>query len=105
MVLIYANLKQMNTDSFFSVVFQDYVLFPFKLAQNVATDTEYNQSFVKKCLEDAGLKERITDSGMDMETYLYKDFDDTGIEISGGEAQKNCYCKGSLQKFTIYTSG
>ena len=43
---------------------------------------------VKKCLEDAGLKERITDSGMDMETYLYKDFDDTGIEISGGEAQK-----------------
>lgn len=25
---------------------------------------------------------------MDMETYLYKDFDDTGVEISGGEAQK-----------------
>ena len=68
--------------------FQDYILFPFKLAQNVATDTEYSQSFVKKCLEDAGLKKRITDSGMDMETYLYKDFDDTGVEISGGEAQK-----------------
>lgn len=85
------DIRKFKADEYrqlFSVVFQDYILFPFKLAQNVATDTEYSQSFVKKCLEDAGLKKRITDSGMDMETYLYKDFDDTGVEISGGEAQK-----------------
>ncbi len=85
------DIRKFKADEYrqlFSVVFQDYILFPFKFAQNVATDTEYSQSFVKKCLEDAGLKKRITDSGMDMETYLYKDFDDTGVEISGGEAQK-----------------
>ena len=85
------DIRKFKTDEYrqlFSVVFQDYTLFPFQLAQNVATDTEYNTELVKKCLVDSGFGERINNGGMEMETYLYKDFDDTGIEISGGEAQK-----------------
>ncbi len=85
------DIRKFKTDEYrqlFSVVFQDYTLFPFQLAQNVATDTEYNTELVKKCLMDSGFGERINNGGMGMETYLYKDFDDNGIEISGGEAQK-----------------
>ncbi|MDE6615738.1 MAG: ABC transporter ATP-binding protein/permease [Lachnospiraceae bacterium] len=85
------DIRKFKTDEYrqlFSVVFQDYTLFPFQLAQNVATDTEYNSELVKKCLVDAGFGERINNGGMGMETYLYKDYDDNGIEISGGEAQK-----------------
>ncbi len=85
------DIRKFKTDEYrklFSVVFQDYTLFPFQLAQNVATDTEYNSELVKKCLVDAGFGERINNCGMGMETCLYKDYDDNGIEISGGEAQK-----------------
>ncbi len=85
------DIRKFKTDEYrklFSVVFQDYTLFPFQLAQNVATDTEYNSELVKKCLVDAGFGERINNGGMGMETCLYKDYDDNGIEISGGEAQK-----------------
>ncbi|MCI9079357.1 MAG: ABC transporter ATP-binding protein [Lachnospiraceae bacterium] len=85
------DIRKFKTDEYrqlFSVVFQDYMLFPFQLAQNVAADTEYNEVLARKCLVDAGFGERISGGGMEMETYLYKDFDDKGIEISGGEAQK-----------------
>ncbi len=85
------DIRKFKADEYralFSVVFQDYTLFPFQLAQNIATDTEYNKELVKKCLKDSGFGERIKEHGMGLETYLYKDFDDNGVEISGGEAQK-----------------
>ena len=72
----------------FSVVFQDYTLFPFKLAQNVAVDVEYNADQVEKCLRDAEFGDRLETLGEGLESFLYKDYDDNGIEISGGEAQK-----------------
>lgn len=72
----------------FSVVFQDYVLFPYMLAQNVAVDVDYDREKVRKCLIDAGLGDRLWEWERGEETYLNKDFDDSGIEISGGEGQK-----------------
>lgn len=72
----------------FSVVFQDYVLFPYMLAQNVAVDVDYDREKVRKCLVDAGLGDRLREWERGEETYLNKDFDDNGIEISGGEGQK-----------------
>ena len=46
--------------SLFSVVFQDFRLFSFPLAQNVAAGREYDGDRVKKCLEDAGFGERLS---------------------------------------------
>lgn len=71
----------------FSVVFQDYQLFSFVLAENVAVSSDYDKNKVIKCLKDAGFGERLNAIEKGVETYLYKDYDD-GIEISGGEAQK-----------------
>jgi len=85
------NICKFRADEYrqlFSVVFQDYILFPFRLAQNVAASIKYDEAHVKKCLENAGFRERLEEPGIGMETYLYKDFDDNGVEISGGEAQK-----------------
>ncbi len=73
----------------FSVVFQDFVLMALMLAENVAADKEYDAEAVKKCLCDAGFGERLSQMGeRGIEKYLYKDYTDEGIEISGGEAQK-----------------
>jgi ATP-binding cassette subfamily B protein len=72
----------------FSVVFQDSKLFSFSLAENVAADTEYDPERVEDCVRRAGLSQRIDSMDNGIETCLYKDFDEQGVEISGGEAQK-----------------
>jgi len=74
--------------SLFSVVFQDYVLFPLWLGQNVVAGDDYETECVRKCLEDAGFSERLKDMQDGLDTVLYKEFDEGGTQISGGEAQK-----------------
>lgn len=80
--------KQEEYNKLFSVVFQDYTLFPFKLGQNVALDTHYDAQKVEQCLRDAGFADRLQEMPAGLDTYLYTDYDDSGIQISGGEAQK-----------------
>lgn len=77
----------------FSVVFQDSKLFAFSLAENVAADTEYDAERVTDCVIRAGLGERLEAMENGIETCLYKDFDEHGVEISGGEAQKLCLAR------------
>ncbi len=77
----------------FSVVFQDSKLFSFSLAENVAADTEYDAERVTDCVIRAGLGERLEAMEKGIETCLYKDFDEHGVEISGGEAQKLCLAR------------
>lgn len=74
--------------SIFSVVFQDFNLFAFTLGQNVATDFEYDEERAKESLNMAGFGERLGTLENGLDTYLYRKFEQTGVEISGGEAQK-----------------
>ncbi|MDE6641168.1 MAG: ABC transporter ATP-binding protein/permease [Acetatifactor sp.] len=85
------NIKKYDYEeyiSIFSVVFQDFRLFSFTLGQNVAAGTVYDETLVRQCLEQAGFGERLESMGMGLDTCLYKDCDENGVEISGGEAQK-----------------
>lgn len=77
----------------FSVVFQDSKLFSFSLAENVSADTEYDPQLVESCVRKAGLSERLDKMEQGIKTYLYKDFDEKGFEISGGEMQKICLAR------------
>ena len=72
----------------FSVVFQDFKIFAFSIAQNVAASLDYDKAKVESCLVKAGFGERLATLSAGAETYLYKNFDKEGVEISGGEAQK-----------------
>ncbi len=58
------------------------------LAENVADAESFDRAKVESCLKQAGLDERLKTLKDGIESYLYKDFVDNGIEISGGEAQK-----------------
>ena len=85
------NVKQIDFDQYMGclgVVFQDFKLFSFGLAQNIASKTSYCEKKVYDSLKKIGLDEWKDDLPYGIETYLYKDFDDSGIELSGGEAQK-----------------
>jgi len=72
----------------FSIVFQDFQLLSQPLGQNVAGRTDYDEQRVRKALTDAGFGERLSAMPDGLNTYLYKDFAENGVEISGGEAQK-----------------
>lgn len=72
----------------FSVVFQDFKLFPLPLGQNVAAGEDYDAIVAGVHLEGAGFADRLKTMQDGLETVLYKDFDENGTTVSGGEAQK-----------------
>ena len=74
--------------SIFSVVFQDFQLICRPLGENVAGKTEYDRTRVEKALTDAGFKDRLDTMEKGLDTTLYKDLAEDGVEVSGGEAQK-----------------
>jgi ATP-binding cassette subfamily B protein len=74
--------------SVFSVVFQDFKLFSFGLGQNVAANTVYDEQKAADALNKTGFGDRLSALPKGLETPLYKDYEENGVEISGGEAQK-----------------
>ena len=72
----------------FSVVFQDFKLLSLPLGQNVATALEVDRKKAEDALRQAGLEDMLLRLPNGLDTCLYQDIDDDGVEISGGEAQK-----------------
>lgn len=72
----------------FSVVFQDFQLIAQPLGANVAGSSRYDQDKAKRALVDAGFGDRLETMPEGLDTMLYKDFGENGVEVSGGEAQK-----------------
>lgn len=73
--------------SLFGVVFQDFHLFNYSIAQNVATNNEYDEEKVMHCLEQAGILEFVTELPKGIETVIEKTEEDS-INLSGGQSQK-----------------
>ena len=85
------NIKKYNYEQYvklFAIVFQDFKLFSTTIKNNVAFTQEETNETIKKYLYQAGLKDMINNLEEGIDTYLYTDFAEKGIEVSGGEAQK-----------------
>lgn len=72
----------------FSVVFQDFKLFSVSVGQNIAVNVDFDNNQVNESLKKAGFSGRLAEMPKGLNTCLYKDFEEEGVEISGGEAQK-----------------
>ena len=72
-----------NTSKEAGVVSQDFFLFSFMLGENVAASRDVDIKNAKLALETSGFGDKYP-----LETYLYKDIDEDGVDVSGGEAQK-----------------
>ncbi len=72
----------------FSVVFQDFQLICQPLGNNVAGSMKYDRDRAKKALIDAGFADRLAAMEKGLDTMLYKNLSEDGVEVSGGEAQK-----------------
>lgn len=85
------NIKEYSKESIiklYSVVFQDFKIFSTTIAQNISTNEEYDKERLYNALDKANIKDRVLAMENKESTYLYKDLDKSGVEISGGEAQK-----------------
>ena len=77
--------------SLFGFVPQNYHLLPISIARNVAsamTDEEIDREKLNRCIEIAGLEEKITSLEKGADTPLNREVNPDGIELSGGEIQK-----------------
>jgi ATP-binding cassette subfamily B protein len=72
----------------FSVVFQDFQLLSQPLGENVAGSVAYDRPRADRALRDAGFGDRLDTLPQGLDTQLYRDFGEEGVELSGGEAQK-----------------
>ncbi|MBP5250753.1 MAG: ABC transporter ATP-binding protein, partial [Lachnospiraceae bacterium] len=74
----------------FSPVFQEVCLFAFPLHLNVSMSTVSDSDKEKavRCLEDAGMAEKIRELKNGVDTEVLKVVEDDGVDFSGGEKQK-----------------
>lgn len=85
------NIKEYSKDSIiklYSVVFQDFQMFSIPLKDNVCAGEKCNKDRLYNCLDNSNVLDRVEQMPEKESTYLYKDIDENGVEISGGEAQK-----------------
>lgn len=72
----------------FSVVFQDFQIFSFALGENIAGSAQVDEERAMDAIRRAGLEKLYQKMPDGLATMINRDFSDTGMEISGGEAQK-----------------
>ncbi len=85
------NIKEYGIEeyrSIFSIVFQDFHLISQPLAANVAGSKDYDESKLNEVLDNAGFSQRLKSLPQGLQTLLYREFGDEGVNLSGGEAQK-----------------
>lgn len=71
-----------------STVFQDFALFSFSLAENIAAADYYDGEHVKEAIAKAGLGAKLEQLQNGIRQNLFHDFEENGTDLSGGEAQK-----------------
>ncbi len=71
-----------------AVLFQDYQIIAATLAQNVAMGEDVDEARVLDALHKVGFDEVLATLPLGIHTPLTKEFDDEGVNLSGGEAQK-----------------
>lgn len=71
-----------------SVVFQDFSLPALTLGNVISGKDEYDMEKELNIFHKIGIDKWMTKLNVSFDQYLYNDFSDTGVEISGGESQK-----------------
>lgn len=87
------NVREYSKKSYyriFSPVFQDVNLFAFPLSENVSMQVpdQTDKALAEKCLNDAGMAEKLKELSAGVNTEITKIISDDGTNLSGGECQK-----------------
>ncbi len=75
------------------VVFQDYKLFAFSVAENISLSPESDSNNLYAVLGKCGLGEKIKQLPAGLNTSIGKIIDNNGVNFSGGESQRIELCR------------
>lgn len=92
------NIKEYDYDEYMKVlatIFQDYRIFAFSIYENICLHEDYqNDVFhMDEILEDNNMLQKVKSLKHGGEMILSKLFDESGIELSGGQMQKIALCR------------
>ncbi|MBQ7116265.1 MAG: ABC transporter ATP-binding protein [Clostridia bacterium] len=82
------NIKEWDIKEYhknFAAVFQDFSLFGATLGENVSMDAKPHKERVEEAVKAADFNRTLPDG---TDSILLREFDDEGVSLSGGEAQK-----------------
>ncbi len=87
------DIREYDRNSYYSLfapVFQEVYQFAFPLAENISMDTPENtdEKRAEKCLEMAGMADKVKELPGGIHTQMLKIIEDDGVDLSGGEKQK-----------------
>ena len=85
-----------------TVVLQDFKLFAFSVSDNIVLQKDYNQDKFNSALEKANIKDRLQKLKDKEKTYISKEFDDNGVDFSGGERQKIAIARAIYRNSKIF---
>lgn len=71
-----------------SVVFQDFKLLAFSMGENIVLNQHHDEEQLLEAICKSGLEDKLKSLPKGLDTSIGKDFDEEGVEFSGGEGQK-----------------
>lgn len=103
------NIKEYDYKQYmkqFAPVFQDFKIFGFKINENIMFKdeqvmTDEEKSFFNEIINLVELDKMVAKQANGAETYLFRYFDENGIEPSGGEQQKMAIARALAKKSPV----
>ncbi len=88
--------------SLFTTVLQDFKLFAYSLKENIALQNDYDEVKMNDALSKANVKDRIDTLTSGLDTSVTREFDDNGVDFSGGERQKIAIARAIYRNSKIF---
>ena len=99
---VVSTLNRSEYSNMLSVVFQDFGLLALPVGKNIAAANEYDEGKVWDALEKVGLKDKVMEFPKKLDQPLFKDYDENGVDLSGGEEQKIAIARGIYKDAPLF---
>ena len=92
----------MSYMSVISAVFQDYRIFNFTIAENISCqDEQTDVDRVNQLIDEVGMRQKVDELPDGIQSRFGKEYDEAGIEMSGGQAQKIAIARALYKKASM----